>query len=61
MSNFGIVESAFVTKKCTSLCTKKWIYIQKMIEMIFSIYEICSIYGTLWFHMIGISFWAMWN
>jgi len=28
----------------TSQCIKKWKYTQKMIEMIFSIYEICSIY-----------------
>jgi len=31
-------------KKRMSLCTKKCKYIQKMIEMIFSLYEICSIY-----------------
>jgi hypothetical protein len=37
-------QNIFVAKKCTSLCTKKCKYIQKMIEMIFSFYEICSIY-----------------
>jgi hypothetical protein len=31
-------------KKCTLLCTKKCKYIQKMIEMIFSFYEIYNIY-----------------
>jgi hypothetical protein len=38
------LQSIFVEKKCTSLCTKKCKYTQKMSEMIFSIYEICSIY-----------------
>ncbi len=31
-------------KKCISLCIKKCKYTQKMIEMIFSLYEICNIY-----------------
>jgi len=31
-------------KKYTWLCAKKCKYTQKMIEMIFSLYEICSIY-----------------
>jgi hypothetical protein len=30
-------------------------------EIIVNIYEICMIYWTLWFHMIGISLWAMWR
>jgi hypothetical protein len=34
-------------KKCMSLYTKKYIYTQKMIEMIFSLYEIYNIYQTL--------------
>jgi hypothetical protein len=54
-------QNIFVTKKYTSLCTKRCKYIQKMIEMIFSFYEICNIYQTLGFHMIGISFWNMWR
>jgi hypothetical protein len=37
-------QSIFVTKKCTSMCIKKCKYTQKMIEMIFSIYVIFSIY-----------------
>ncbi len=31
-------------KKCISLCIKNCKYTQKMIEMIFSLYEICNIY-----------------
>jgi hypothetical protein len=31
-------------KKIMSHCHKKWKYIQKMIEMIFNLYEICNIY-----------------
>ncbi len=54
-------QSIFVTKTCTSICTKKCKYTQKMIEMIFSLYEICNIYWKLWFHMIGISLWTMWK
>jgi hypothetical protein len=37
-------QSIFVAKKYTSPCIKKYKYTQKMIEMIFSLYEICSIY-----------------
>jgi hypothetical protein len=37
-------QNIFVAKNYTSLCTKKCKYIKKMIEMIFSLYEICSIY-----------------
>jgi hypothetical protein len=37
-------QSIFVAKKYISPCIKKCKYIQKMIEMIFSLYEICSIY-----------------
>jgi hypothetical protein len=51
----------FVTKKCTLIRTKKCKYIQKMIEMIFNLYEICSIYLKLWFLMTGISLWTMWR
>jgi len=51
----------FVTKKCTLIRTKKCKYIQKMIEMIFNLYEICSIYLKLWFLMTRISLWTMWR
>ncbi len=54
-------QNIFVAKKCTSLCTRKCKYTQNKIEMIFSFYEICSIYQTLWFHMIGISLCVMWK
>jgi len=37
-------QNIFVIKKCMSLCIKKYKYIPKMIEMIFSFYEICNIY-----------------
>ncbi len=37
-------QSIFAIEKCMSMCTKKCKYIQKMIEIIFSLYEICSIY-----------------
>jgi hypothetical protein len=37
-------QNIFVAKKCMSLSTKKWKYTQKMIEMIFSHYEIFNIY-----------------
>jgi hypothetical protein len=37
-------QNIFVAKKCMSLCTKKCKYTQKMIELIFSLYEICNIY-----------------
>jgi hypothetical protein len=37
-------QNIFVVKKCTSLCTKKCKYTQKMIEMIFSFYEVCNMY-----------------
>jgi hypothetical protein len=35
--------STFVPKKYTSQHNKKWKYTQKMIEMIFSLHEICII------------------
>jgi hypothetical protein len=34
----------YLWQKSTSLCTKKCKYTQKMIEMIFSLYEICNVY-----------------
>jgi hypothetical protein len=37
-------QNIFVKKKCTLMCNKKCKYTQKMIEMIFSLYEICNIY-----------------
>ncbi len=47
-------------KKVRHYVLKKCKYIQKMIEIIFSVYEFC-IYSTLWFYMIGISLWTMWK
>jgi hypothetical protein len=44
-------QNIFMAKKCTSLYTKNCKYTQKNIEMIFSIYEISSIYkhcGSIW-------------
>jgi hypothetical protein len=37
-------QNIFVAKQCMSLCIKNCKYTQKMIEMIFTLYEICNIY-----------------
>jgi len=46
-------------KKCMPQHTKKCKYIQKLIEMIFHLYEIYNVYETkLWFNRIGIGLWT---
>jgi hypothetical protein len=42
--SYDVILKYNCTKKCTLQSTKKCKYIQEMIEMIFNIYEICSIY-----------------